>query len=206
MSIVARAWTALFLLLLGFFVWCCCPLWAPPTLLGAILGYILLYEWPAFKLPLLTPLYPMAPFLLLMALSWSCSRCWLLFMILVTSAHDTGAYIVGSRWGRHKILPAVSPGKSWQGFLGGYCFSLAVSFFARWLINVPVAYVWLPFLVLVCNIVALIGDLFESYLKRRVDLKDSGAILPGHGGFLDRFDSLMAVVMLYYLLVLLGLV
>jgi phosphatidate cytidylyltransferase len=114
----------------------------------------------------------------------------LLFLLLLVVAADVGAYFAGRRFGSRKLAPRVSPGKTWEGVLGGLTAGAAMA-----LIGV----VWLqmslgPFMVL-CALVVLasvVGDLTESLFKRHAGLKDSGALLPGHGGLLDRVDSLTA--------------
>jgi len=119
--------------------------------------------------------------------------------------NDTGAYCVGSLLGRHKLFPRISPGKSWEGSIGGAVFVLA----AAWAISTYLdgemltLWVWLG-LGLVVVIFGTWGDLVESLFKRTLGIKDSGNILPGHGGMLDRFDSSLlaipaAVVYLYTL-------
>ena len=114
----------------------------------------------------------------------------LLCMMLVVWAADIGAYFVGRRFGRLKLAPAVSPNKTWEGVIGGTLFAVAVGVAeARWL-GVPMA----PYLGLVLVVVcaSIVGDLTESMFKRVAGLKDSGALLPGHGGVLDRIDSITA--------------
>ncbi len=101
--------------------------------------------------------------------------------------YDTGSFIFGKLFGRNKIWPAVSPGKTWQGAIGGY---LTTAASATLIIGYYPISLTLLITLLFC-ISALAGDLFESYLKRRVGLKDSGSILPGQGGLLDRFDSIL---------------
>ena len=132
--------------------------------------------------------------------------------------NDTGAYCVGSLIGRHKLFPRISPGKSWEGSIGGAVFVLAVAYGIGWLDNMEIADAnhtssifagmlsipeWLG-LGLVVVIFGTWGDLVESLFKRTLGIKDSGSILPGHGGMLDRFDSSLlaipaAVVYLYTL-------
>lgn len=132
--------------------------------------------------------------------------------------NDTGAYCVGSLLGRHKLFPRISPGKSWEGSIGGAVFVLAVAYGIGWLDNMEIADAnhtssifagmlsipeWLG-LGLVVVIFGTWGDLVESLFKRTLGIKDSGSILPGHGGMLDRFDSSLlaipaAVVYLYTL-------
>lgn len=193
-----RFLTGLFLLLAGWVLWVFTPPLVLSLVISAIIGSILVLEWPAFHLWWLTPIYPVAPFFLLIALNQSCYREVLLFLSLITFAHDTGAYLVGTWMGKHRITP-ISPKKSWEGFAGGYCFSFVAAVFVCYYTNVQ-TFSAIPFLVLLYNFAALGGDLFESYLKRRVGLKDSGNVLPGHGGLLDRFDSLLAVIVVFYCL------
>jgi phosphatidate cytidylyltransferase len=129
----------------------------------------------------------------------------LIFPLVVTWASDIGAYFVGRAFGKRKLIPSVSPGKTVAGAVGGLLGSMVVAWaFARWVL-VPVANLgftpWgaLLFGALV-SVAAQIGDLFESLLKREARVKDSSHIIPGHGGILDRFDSLIFVLPLAYLL------
>ena len=116
---------------------------------------------------------------------------WLLLAIGATWAADVGAYAVGSLWGQRKIAPRLSPGKTWEGTFGGFgAAALAVlgiaALFGLGRTEAAIAVVAL-------GPVAFAGDLLESWLKRRAAVKDSGSIFPGHGGMLDRIDSLLAV-------------
>lgn len=133
-----------------------------------------------------------------------------IFIFLWTN--DTGAYCTGSLFGKHKLFPRVSPGKSWEGSIGGAILVVAAAAAIAWFDNVEVAdkdmppallsmTVWIG-LGLVVVVFGTWGDLVESLFKRTLGIKDSGNILPGHGGMLDRFDSSllaipMAVVYLY---------
>ena len=121
----------------------------------------------------------------------------LLLLSLVT-AHDTGSYIFGKLWGKHKIN-SISPGKTWEGFFGGVfvAFVVSIFFFGHNGTAAMMASVF-PFVIALCT-TALLGDLFESYLKRRAGVKDSGTLLPGHGGILDRVDGLMFAAMLVFI-------
>jgi len=118
-------------------------------------------------------------------------------------ANDTGAYLTGMAVGKTKLFPAVSPNKTWEGLVGGVSLALFVSWLvAGWLDELPMA-VWL--LMAGCvGVFGTLGDLYESYLKRAAGVKDSGRIMPGHGGVLDRFDglffSLPAFLAFYFLL------
>lgn len=115
-------------------------------------------------------------------------------------AADIGAYFAGRWWGRHKLMPNVSPGKTWQGFFGGLLLSLLVAAIALSWLKLGFDEVALIFLMaIVLNIFSVVGDLFESMLKRHCQVKDSGNILPGHGGILDRIDSLTAATPLFLL-------
>jgi len=114
----------------------------------------------------------------------------LLYLLVLIAAADVGAYFGGRRFGRRKLAPHVSPGKTWEGFAAGMLAAVIVGAIGAPVFEMPF---W-PWLAL-CELVALVsvvGDLTESMFKRQVGLKDSGTLLPGHGGLLDRIDSLTA--------------
>jgi phosphatidate cytidylyltransferase len=113
-------------------------------------------------------------------------------LVLLIWAADTGAYAAGRLWGRRKLFPRHSPGKTWEGWLGGTTLTLGVAVaLHRWVPGAPLSLAqWLGAAVLVA-IFGVWGDLAESMLKRSLGVKDSGRLLPGHGGVLDRFDSLL---------------
>jgi phosphatidate cytidylyltransferase len=117
------------------------------------------------------------------------SRWWMLFGLSVNWIGDTGAYYVGRRWGRHKLAPIVSPGKSWEGAAasGAVCIAFGAIFLPLTIPGVSVAVA--AALALVTNAAGQLGDLAESGIKRAAGVKDSGSMLPGHGGMLDRLDS-----------------
>jgi phosphatidate cytidylyltransferase len=120
---------------------------------------------------------------------------WTLFAVLLVWAADSGAYFAGSRWGRRKLAPAISPGKSWEGVWGGLATSALLAALALPLLGL--AWSALPALVLLTVLTAaisVVGDLFESLMKRHSGVKDSGALIPGHGGLMDRLDSLLAAL------------
>lgn len=118
----------------------------------------------------------------------------LIFYILgIVWAADVGAFFVGVKFGRHKLRPRVSPGKTVEGLLGGVAASMAIIAFAAMHYQVEPTLIWSHFLVGVVTVaVSALGDLNESMFKRCVGCKDSGNLLPGHGGILDRIDSLTA--------------
>ena len=115
----------------------------------------------------------------------------LLFMtLLAVWAADIGAYVVGSSIGRRKIVPRVSPGKTWEGTIAGFILAgLVVVLWNRPFAGLPL---WAVVTAILIGPVAFAGDLLESWVKRRAGVKDSGTLLPGHGGVLDRIDSLVA--------------
>jgi phosphatidate cytidylyltransferase len=128
-------------------------------------------------------------------------RDWLFLALLATFAVDTGAYTVGKLFGRHRMAPKISPGKTWEGAAGGYAAGAAAVFLLARAFDIsPGAGKLLP-LALLVPVFAMAGDLFESFLKRRMGIKDASGFLPGHGGFLDRLDSIMFVVPLVYVFV-----
>jgi phosphatidate cytidylyltransferase len=123
---------------------------------------------------------------------------WLLLVVLgVVWIADTAAYFAGHRFGRNKLAPQISPGKTWEGVIGAYIAVLAYALAAS-LILQPSAngYDRLAVLLFACVLTAfgIVGDLFESWIKRQAGAKDSGQLLPGHGGVLDRIDSLTAAL------------
>jgi phosphatidate cytidylyltransferase len=113
----------------------------------------------------------------------------LLITILAVWAADVAAYAVGSSFGKAKIAPTISPGKTWEGTIAGFLAAAAVVLVAMAPTGI---YVWAVLAALAIGPVAFAGDLLESWLKRRAGVKDSGTLLPGHGGMLDRIDSLVA--------------
>lgn len=114
--------------------------------------------------------------------------------------NDTGAYLVGSTLGRHKLFPSVSPNKSWEGFYGGVVASSVVCYLFVQFGNVPyICPIQAVGIGLLISLFATWGDLFESLLKRQAGVKDSGNILPGHGGILDRIDSVLFVMPMLWL-------
>ncbi|MCF6807310.1 phosphatidate cytidylyltransferase [Thiotrichales bacterium 19S9-12] len=123
----------------------------------------------------------------------------LIFVLLAVVLADSGAYFIGRLYGKHKLAPSISPKKTWEGLLGGICFSVVGSLVFSFALNLSSLHELGVFVSLAVLIVlfALLGDLFESMIKREVGIKDSGNILPGHGGILDRLDSVFVALPLF---------
>lgn len=128
---------------------------------------------------------------------------WLLYVMLLVWGADSGAYMFGKLFGKRKLAPKVSPGKTWEGFLGGLVTSALISVLFSLYAPLTVA----PSTLLICSIAAalasVLGDLTESMFKREAGIKDSSHLIPGHGGVLDRIDSLTAAVPVFSCLMLL---
>lgn len=125
-------------------------------------------------------------------------REWVTLGVLSTFAVDTGAYAVGRLIGRHKMAPRISPGKTWEGAAGGYVAGVAAVFGLNALLDTGVEAMTLVHFAAPMPLAAILGDLFESWMKRRMGVKDASGLLPGHGGFLDRLDSVLFVMPLLY--------
>jgi len=110
--------------------------------------------------------------------------------LLILWASDTGAYFAGTRFGRRKLFERISPKKSWEGFFGGAALAFVITFIFTQYFHSLDNYQWYIIAVLII-VGGTFGDLVESLLKRSIEIKDSGDVLPGHGGFLDRFDGLL---------------
>ena len=138
---------------------------------------------------------------MLLIRSFEPAGLWLIWVFVLIWGADIGAYFVGRAFGKHKLAPQVSPGKTWEGAVGGFALAAGLGGVGLILLqsqmpgltNAELMHWWLP---LMCGliVVSVIGDLFESVVKRSTGVKDSGTLLPGHGGVLDRIDSLLAVL------------
>lgn len=167
------------LITLGFFLYKDRRVSAILTTYG--LYHILRYEWKNLKLPyIITLFYPILPLIYFHFLD----RKTRFRMIMATACHDLGSLYIGKKFGTLGITD-ISPGKTWEGFIGGCIISVLCNF----LIGGKFEF----FPIVIRNVISLVGDIFESYLKRRVGIKDSGTILGSHGGLLDRFDGLIMV-------------
>jgi phosphatidate cytidylyltransferase len=125
----------------------------------------------------------------------------LVFLAMFTTfVSDTGAFFIGRTWGKHKMVPSISSGKTWEGAIGGLLCSVAASFIIVIIFNLPYSYWQIAIAGLIISVFAQLGDLVESLLKRNTGVKDAGKLVPGHGGMLDRVDSLIFTgVIVYYL-------
>jgi phosphatidate cytidylyltransferase len=122
--------------------------------------------------------------------TWPHGRAWTIFVLALAFAADIGAFFAGRAFGRVKLAPRVSPGKTWEGVFGGLALALAVGWLASALSGVPASRL-LPLAAVGAGF-SVVGDLTESLFKRSSGLKDSGTLIPGHGGVLDRIDSTLA--------------
>jgi phosphatidate cytidylyltransferase len=125
----------------------------------------------------------------------------LVFLAMFTTfASDTSAYFVGRAWGKHALAPSISAGKTWEGTAGGLFASIVAAPIIKLIFSLPFSYWQIALVGLIISIFAQLGDLVESLLKRNTGVKDTGKLIPGHGGVLDRVDSLIFTgVIIYYL-------
>src|SRR5690348_12669445 len=125
---------------------------------------------------------------------------WVIFFAGIVVAGDIGAYFAGTRFGGRKLAPSISPGKTWAGVYGALACSAVIGLAGGWIAHAPPALlVGVIALALVTVVFSIVGDLFESLIKRHAGVKDSGALFPGHGGLLDRMDSLVAALPVFVL-------
>ena len=177
------------------------------SILFATIGLICFYEmWQLRigKTKILALLYVSSPFILIQILIWHYLSVdygdiyiWggseiILKILFVTWTFDSFAYIIGVKFGKNKILPSISPKKSWEGFIGGMIITIILTFLyyqynEESYINYLLMAIIIPFL-------ATLGDFIESAYKREAGVKDSGNLIPGHGGMLDRMDSLLITI------------
>ena len=129
------------------------------------------------------------------------SKAALTMLVLLPAwATDSAAFVAGTLWGRHGFFTSISPKKTWEGAIGGEIAAIVVSLALGWIAAIPLVHALL--LGAGIGVAATVGDLAESVIKRQLGAKDSGVIVPGHGGLLDREDSLLfAAVFGYYYLV-----
>lgn len=146
--------------------------------------YRLPYQVSAFIYP---GLFLASPVLVILDIEGNYQKYYLLVMIFSIWAVDVGAYFIGSLWGKHKLYPRLSPNKTIEGAIGGILAAVIIGYCSSWAFGISTS---IGLLIGVsCGILGIIGDLYESKLKRTAMLKDSSRIMPGHGGILDRFDG-----------------
>ena len=183
------------------------------SILFSIIGLICIYEMYQLRIgktKLIPLVYIITPFILIQILIWKFlsiniydNIVWMpeviLYLFALTWTFDTFAYIFGVKFGKHKILPSISPKKSWEGFIGGLIFTtiLAIFIFGENINKILMYSVLIP-------ISATLGDFIESYYKRKAMAKDSGNLIPGHGGMLDRMDSLLISISVISLIIIIG--
>ncbi|MGB5353682.1 MAG: phosphatidate cytidylyltransferase [Woeseia sp.] len=174
------------LLFVGLAFWVLALLWTFffPTRIPTVLRWIA-------GAAVLLPMY------VALMLLYDIDRLLLLFALLIVWLADSGAYFAGRRFGRVKLAPAISPGKTWEGVIGGLL-AVTLLVLARAAIVETDLAVFLPFCLAVA-VLSVVGDLTVSMFKRTAGLKDSGAFFPGHGGMLDRVDSIAAATPLFAL-------
>jgi len=174
--------------------------------LAGILGIIILTEWPRFfkttnpTFWLLMPLYPILPMVLTALLNHHpTNRLLIVYTMVIVFCFDFGSYAFGSLFGMHKIAPEISPRKTWEGAVGGFLFSyITLTTILRLSGTTTTLFIALH-TTFALPTLALCGDFFESLLKRRAGIKDSGNLLPGHGGFLDRLDGILFAMPVVFL-------
>ena len=131
-------------------------------------------------------------------------RNWLFFALFITFASDSAAFLIGKTLGRHRLAPQVSPNKTWEGAIGGIIGAVIASLFfiLPTPLNLPLSWGQAMLLGLLVSIFGQLGDLVESLFKRNMGVKESGRLIPGHGGFLDRMDSVVfaGIVVYYYVI------
>ena len=183
------------------------------SILFCIIGLICIYEMYQLRIgktKLIPLVYIITPFILIQILIWKFlsiniydNIVWMpeviLYLFALTWTFDTFAYIFGVKFGKHKILPSISPKKSWEGFIGGLIFTtiLAIFIFGENINKILMYSVLIP-------ISATLGDFIESYYKRKAMAKDSGNLIPGHGGMLDRMDSFLISISVISLIIIIG--
>ncbi|KKP35887.1 MAG: Phosphatidate cytidylyltransferase [candidate division TM6 bacterium GW2011_GWF2_32_72] len=201
-----RTITGTILALTLWYIFFCAPIIYLSITFLAILLWILTQEWANLFKPstflfwILTPIYPILPFIFLILLNQNPSSRFLIFiMFLIVASFDTGGYLVGKTIGKYKIIPKISPKKTWEGFFGGCILALISILTYRFLMNRTENLILIIIITLITCLISFAGDAFESWLKRLSKIKDSSYILPGHGGFMDRLDGAMFAAVFFYI-------
>lgn len=167
------------------------------------LASISIYEmWSILEKKSILPLvFVTLPFILLISLTDfknDFDPLLVLYILILTWTFDSFAYLFGSRYGRNKILPKISPKKSWEGFFGGYISTLIISFILmNYQAKLLEEYIIIAFIL---PVTATVGDLIASYYKRKSKVKDYGKIIPGHGGIIDRLDAIFITIPVVFII------
>ena len=167
------------------------------------LASISIYEmWKILEKKSILPLvFVSLPFILLISLTGvknDFDPLLVLYILILTWTFDSFAYLFGSRYGRNKILPKISPKKSWEGFFGGYISTLIISFILmNYQAKLLEEYIIIAFIL---PVTATVGDLIASYYKRKSNVKDYGKIIPGHGGIIDRLDAIFITIPVVFII------
>lgn len=168
--------------------------WGRSRLLRLILGLLTILPFFCGMLMLRFYQYPTDP----LSGAW-----WLLYVMLLVWGADTGAYIFGKCFGKHKLMPRVSPGKTWEGCMGGLITAAGMAWLSGVIIPLEISTGFLLACSVPAALASILGDLTESMFKRETGIKDSSRLIPGHGGVLDRIDSLTAAIPVFTCLLLL---
>lgn len=180
------------LLILVFAGWCYVPIW--------LRRYAIQPECPNRPVIGMAGIVVLvASWVALMALRDGFGPGYVLFLLLLIWVADIGAYFAGRRWGRRKLAPVISPGKTWEGVGGAGAAALAFAIIGAAVLGVEPHRLGFVAICMVTVGFSIVGDLFESMIKRQHGVKDSGSLLPGHGGVLDRMDSLTAAAPVFLL-------
>tara|TARA_B100000519_G_scaffold44759_1_gene35635 strand:- start:1623 stop:2528 length:906 start_codon:yes stop_codon:yes gene_type:complete len=124
-----------------------------------------------------------------------------IIIIALTFTFDIFALFVGQRFGKTKIFPRISPNKSLEGYIGGFLSLFPMLFLLQMILDIPLSFLTFFIAIITISFSSLFGDLYESYIKRQAKIKDSGSIIPGHGGILDRTDSILSNIIVFYWIV-----
>lgn len=174
------------------------------VLLFPLVGFAELYRkksspFPNMGVTILGLFYVVLPFILINEMRLTTDNFWpVLSIFILTWCSDTFAYLVGRKIGKRKLFERISPNKSWEGFVGGLAFSVLAGLLIAYFTND--SFVKYTLYGVIISSFGTLGDLVESMLKRSLKIKDSGTILPGHGGLLDRFDAVIFVIPIIYFL------
>lgn len=206
-ELIHRTVTSIVLIVFFCGIYTQLPPYALSITLLFLYALIMYHEWPVLthmlpKTPyfiFIKYAYPTVPFIALIFLNHGEPRILLPLLCLIIFSFDVGGYILGKLYGKHQLTP-ISPGKTWEGVIGGIFFAVGSALLFYPSMSLSLSLLKFISLTLILCCAGLFGDLFESWLKRRANIKDASSLLPGHGGLLDRLDGLLiAAVVLSFL-------